>query len=136
MRWTPWILAAAIVAGFVGPAAGWQPGCPGCNGGMAGEPAGQWALGCDACCRAWRLLPGPRLLRVPAALLRQLLGRLLRAPGAGRGVLGPSRCAQAPLSAGRLLGGTDGALSGLSAAGHVGDACDVASACGPPGAEA
>ena len=60
MRWTPWILAAAIVAGSVGPAAGGQPGCPGCNGGMAGGPMGQWALGCDACCApcGYCLAPG------------------------------------------------------------------------------
>jgi hypothetical protein len=59
MRWTPWILAAAIVAGCVGRAAGGQPVCIGC-GGMAVGLRSQWSLGCDPCCAppGYCLAPG------------------------------------------------------------------------------
>jgi hypothetical protein len=39
MRWTGSVLAAVVI-GVAGPAAGYQPGCAGCNGGMS---AGSWA---------------------------------------------------------------------------------------------
>jgi hypothetical protein len=44
MRWTSWILAVTVI-GLAGPAAGYQPGCVGCNGGMTA----QQGLDAEAC---------------------------------------------------------------------------------------
>jgi hypothetical protein len=67
MRWTGWVLAVAVL-GLAGPAAGYQPGCASCNGGMnvgflgaepcAGPPGYCLAPGCCEdhryCCdNAW-----------------------------------------------------------------------------------
>jgi hypothetical protein len=65
------------------------------------------------------LLFGPRLLRVPTALLRQFVGRLLRAPEPGRGVLGPRRRAEVSIPAGRMPVGADGRLPGRPTVGNV-----------------
>jgi hypothetical protein len=59
MRWTGWILAVAVM-GLSGPAAGSQPGCAGCNGGMAGGVRAQRGLDAEPCASpcGYSLAPG------------------------------------------------------------------------------
>jgi hypothetical protein len=50
MRWTGWIMAAAMVAGCAGQASGGQPGCVGCVGGSALWQPNLASLSGEACC--------------------------------------------------------------------------------------
>ena len=121
MRWTGWVLMAAVIA-TAGSAAGYQPGCASCNGGTT---VGPWDA--EPCAGPPTLLPGTRLLRRPPPLLRQRLGRLLRPPGEGRRVLGQRRRARQMYLPTALPAGADGFLLLLcvvSDPSHAADAGD------------
>ena len=59
MRGTGWVFAVAVI-GLAGTAAGYQPGCAGCNGGIATGPLAQRGLDAEVCASpaGYTLAPG------------------------------------------------------------------------------
>ena len=59
MRWTGWVVAAAVI-GLTGPATGYQPGCASCNGGASAGSWTQQGLDAEACAgpAGYCLVPG------------------------------------------------------------------------------
>ena len=77
MRAIAWLLTVAVI-GLSGSAVGNEPFCANCNRGPGVCPAMLQGLDADPCRTDW-LLRAVGRLRLPTSLLRQRLGRLLRA---------------------------------------------------------